>query len=711
MSNHSTNRTRKKDAEDFLASGLAILNLRKVDHDGVDNDSSSCASSNNAPFNIVDTNGGGGGGGQQNVGSTNPSWNAGAGSSGDSNLGNMMFWNPASCFKRNPQQQQQTASSSRISSSYDPRIHGGRKGNITIQQQEQQEQQSLPHPSSSSLLTPKQMFGNRQHLISSGTLLARFVNQMTAREREQIMLEIHGIADVIDESQPGFLELSLRQMEKELSKIRQKHAMQWGNGTGGASDAGGGGGGFNNNNDSSMANSISSYEKALQQNPQYVYDPNFRILFLRATRFQPKDAAQRMVRYFREKERLFGEESLCRSQILFRDMSPKAIEIIEDGGWQVLPERDQGGRVIVFCAGKLIRFRTDPDDVLAALQAFWKIGEISMQDEESLKRGTVIVVYQLGSGPNSGEELRGLQRIGQSFPKRTAALHACVDDATTKMVIDLSVMMTGKDESRRYRCHSGSDVEVQYNLSTFGIPNRLLPIRPDGSIDNTNWLSFVRQLRVLENSWVGQPSNTIESIGAISTPRQQQQKQQQDEQKLSKPPRFSENTEVEYVMVPSQLDVLLGRGRSIQEHTGNLRCRHVVGSYRDRYDTASKNEKTEIIRRVVEQVHQWGGRFLERSSDGPAWCTVSDDHARYKISHGFRNHKRLAAQKKSAETSGNETGGSTMVGNIPESKVPSQKRIAKNGDGESCTVDESQVTESMLLDNLGRYDAKRLRID
>ena len=356
MSNHSNNRTRKKDAEDFLASGLASLNLRNVDRDGGDDDSSSCASSN--------INGIGGGAG----GSTNRNlfWNTGAGSSGSSNLGNVMFWNPASCFKRNPQQAQAT-SGSNISSIYNPRIHGGRNGNTTIQTQK-----SLSHLSSASLLTPKQMFGNRQHLISSDTLLARLVNQMTAREREQIMLEIHGIADVIDESKPGFLESSLRQMEDELSKIRQKYAMEKGNAAAaGGGGGGGGGGGLNNNNYNSMENGISSFEKALQQNPQYVYDPNFRILFLRATRFQPKDAAQRMVRYFREKERLFGETSLCRLQIPFRDMSPKAIEIIEEGGWQVLPERDQGGRVVIFCAGKLIKFRTDPEDVLAAVSFFF----------------------------------------------------------------------------------------------------------------------------------------------------------------------------------------------------------------------------------------------------------------------------------------------------------------------------------------------------
>jgi hypothetical protein len=229
--------------------------------------------------------------------------------------------------------------------------------------------------------------------------------------------------------------------------------------------------------------------------------------------------------------------------------------------------------------------------------------------------------------------------------------------------------MTGKDESRRYRCHSGSDVEVQYNLSTFGIPNRIFPVGPDGSIDKSDFLSFLRQLRALEDAEAAQ-SSRVSPSDEISC-----SSQGNNAARSSKIARFSNNTPTEFVMVPSQLDVLLGRGRGIQEHTGNIRCRNLVATYRDRYDAASKSEKTEIIRIIVEEVQKWGGRFMERSTDGPAWCVVSDEHARYKVSHGFRNHKRLTEQKKNVPlnvrwtTSPSEDGGT-------RAKIPSQKRVA-----------------------------------
>jgi hypothetical protein len=301
-------------------------------------------------------------------------------------------------------------------------------------------------------------------------------------------------------------------------------------------------------------------------------------------------------------------------------------------------------------------------------------------DVETQKRGTIILVYNLGAGPNSGAELRGLQRIGRSFPCRMAALHACVDDAKTKMVIDVSILMTGTYESTRYRCHSGSDIEVQYALSTFGIPNRLLPINGDGSIDKSQNLAFLKQVRVTEDvemgspapeasdgtSWTTAPSGTDQVLIPSARGRP------------SKPARYSESKTTEFVMVPSELDVLLGRGRAIQEHTGNLRCRQLVASYRDQYDRGTKTEKTDIIRLVVEGVHKWGGRFLERSDDGAVWSQVTDDHARYKISHGFRNHKRLAAQKHTTIGRDDAVSPTSLETEGFGRRSPSNKRTAGN---------------------------------
>lgn len=223
-------------------------------------------------------------------------------------------------------------------------------------------------PPSLARLTPKQRFGNKQHLISSDTLIARVVNQLTAREREKIMLEIHGIADTLVET-PELVQQSLLELNTELLRIRNAAATFFSSSSSSSplkfpSSTGGG------------VIDLGPYEAALRQNANWVQSREVGIRFLRAERFVPLRAAERMLRYFEEKQFLFGPDALCKPKILLSDMSPDAIQILELGAWQLLPGRDQGGRAIIFCAGKLIRFRTDPKEVLAAVSS----GPLSKHD-------------------------------------------------------------------------------------------------------------------------------------------------------------------------------------------------------------------------------------------------------------------------------------------------------------------------------------------
>jgi hypothetical protein len=97
-------------------------------------------------------------------------------------------------------------------------------------------------------------------------------------------------------------------------------------------------------------------------------------------------------------------------------------------------------------------------------------------------------------------------------------------------------------------------------------------------------------------------------------------------------------TTVETVIVPSRYDVLLGRGKFFQEHTGNLRYRDVVENHRERYEKASKAKKTQVAKELVQIVNNYGGRFLKQG-DHQGWIEVTVDIARDKVSHSFRNRR------------------------------------------------------------------------
>lgn len=144
-------------------------------------------------------------------------------------------------------------------------------------------------------------------------------------------------------------------------------------------------------------------------------------------------------------------------------------------------------------------------------------------------------------------------------------------------------------------------MECIYNLMTFGIPAEILPVTVNGEYRLDHHQDYVRRLR---------------------------------EYGCSK-------DNIKRVIVPGNFDVLLGRGKPLQKHSGNLRYHHIIESYHGQYEAAQKLEKTNLSKLIVKKMQDSGGRFLKQDDVG--WVEIDDDAARYKVSHTFRNH-RIAAR-------------------------------------------------------------------
>lgn len=91
-------------------------------------------------------------------------------------------------------------------------------------------------------------------------------------------------------------------------------------------------------------------------------------------------------------------------------------------------------------------------------------------------------------------------------------------------------------------------------------------------------------------------------------------------------------------------DVLFGRGKHSREHPGTMRCAILVENHLHEYNTASKVEKTFLSIKLVDMVHNSGGRFLKKDKQ-MGWQEVDDEAAREKVSHFFRH---LRGKKKTA---------------------------------------------------------------
>ena len=82
--------------------------------------------------------------------------------------------------------------------------------------------------------------------------------------------------------------------------------------------------------------------------PNFVHDPNLRIKFLRGERFDTKLAANKLMKHFQVKQKLFGKSKLVKN-ITQSDLNQEDLDMLYSGITQMLPTKDNAGRVIITC--------------------------------------------------------------------------------------------------------------------------------------------------------------------------------------------------------------------------------------------------------------------------------------------------------------------------------------------------------------------------
>jgi hypothetical protein len=137
-----------------------------------------------------------------------------------------------------------------------------------------------------------------------------------------------------------------------------------------------------------------AYNMALEQCPDHARRRSFQLLFLRATRFDATAAADRMVQYWTEKRKVFGDENTFHPLVLATDLTAAELEAaLRAGGLVVLPGTDQAGRAVLYMdqtkwdhSGAVGRTRM--------LKALWYLVHVALQKQESVsKRGLTLLIY------------------------------------------------------------------------------------------------------------------------------------------------------------------------------------------------------------------------------------------------------------------------------------------------------------------------------
>jgi hypothetical protein len=142
-----------------------------------------------------------------------------------------------------------------------------------------------------------------------------------------------------------------------------------------------------------------------------------------------------------------------------------------------------------------------------------------------------------------------------------------------------------------------------YALMTYGIPYQLIAMSTEGNLRQKHILEWIKMRKHLE-ALIASEAN------------------------------------FEHFDLPALTDVILGRGKTAHDHPGNLRLHDVVDECLPRYNSSTKQGKTEISTEVVLRTKATSGRFLAQIKG--VWVETSDDDARDKVSHLFRNRRRRA---------------------------------------------------------------------
>jgi hypothetical protein len=190
-----------------------------------------------------------------------------------------------------------------------------------------------------------------------------------------------------------------------------------------------------------------------------------------------------------------------------------------------------------------------------------------------------------------------------------------------------------------------------YQLLTFGIPREAIPIMDDGSLNLSQHhkLLDILKFREAEEKRATQEKETKQSAFA-SSPASTGEKLTSSSPWF--PPKNTEDVEDDeglIVLIPSPMDILMGRGRQPNSRPGSLRMYHVLHENMDAYEAATHNaEKTKMAKKIIKEMKASGCRFLREVEEGGGYVEIDVSTARAKIAHRFRNLRRKSKIKNGA---------------------------------------------------------------
>jgi hypothetical protein len=345
--------------------------------------------------------------------------------------------------------------------------------------------------------------------------------------------------------------------------------------------------------------SNSALRIAAEQFSDYIQDPIFRLMFLRADRFDVEKAVSRMAEFLEIKKYLFGMEKLGKT-ITLDDLDRNDRASLESGFLQVLPVRDTASRLVFVLMHRHKKFHV----VENMTRALYYTIMSCLEDEETQCKGVTLIIYGVGGIEPCSADFQFVSHGAWSvsaLPHRVVSLHYCFSDPIFRQFINFCLPLFPQTARARSKVHCGSGLECVYALMTYGIPTDVLPV---------NMVDGAGLKRKNHAQWL-------------------KMRKQQEAHPGVQP----------HIVIPTNRDILFGRGKKYREHLGNLKMVSTLESYIELYESVGVREKSVVIANVTKELMDKGARFLKL--EGDVWQPVDEKVAREKVSHCFRTRIRI----------------------------------------------------------------------
>jgi len=576
-----------------------------------------------------------------------------------------------------------TASSSSYtaSSSSTTTTNGGEDQGQQVVNRQQQQQQQQQQQHRSSIEKKPELKEYYQHDKSFNPrkvddLLIKEMMSLSFEDRNNISEEVHGVRCLARDESPDLIARSLQELEREIRNLPASKKRAY-----------------------TLASTL--------QEKSYVNSCDFKLRFLRCELFNAAKAAQRLIKYLdlltyqlklkndthhyypttnghgNENGNGHGHNSdhdVLQRPVTLSDFNDQEMTIFKSGHFQLLPYRDRSGRKVIAVVSSL-GMLFDPE-IWFKVVLYTLL--IAVDDLESQQKGIVVVLWPDRDIANTIKSrhpiINSSQLYGTIFkavPVRVSAFHFCTPDTIPffKVLRSVFVLVVDKVDRSRVKFHTGESVELQYQMSSYGLPVDLLPLTPTGNIKTTYLKQWLKLRKIVEqNITAAITNNTInnrsdDSRKYIADNNNNNNNTIYNYTTVSSSTSSSVTTKnniITYglstmVECPGSLDVLFRPGKPVMNHPGNVAFRSLIESMKDVHDQSSQTQKSEIVKKIVnELIHNRTGRFLAWDDSKVCWTPIVEPRQqRRKVAVAFRNTKSHRKAQLNRQTVTDESDDST----------------------------------------------------